>query len=113
MAVKARNHRQLGETQVQAIAQLFAVLSEPSRLRILQVLQRGPASVGEIMEETQLKQANASKQLAILHQAGVLEREKDGNLVRYSIRMPLILQMCDLVCSHLREDARMKAKMLA
>jgi DNA-binding transcriptional ArsR family regulator len=114
MKVKARVHKraELGEAQLQAVAELFSVLSEPSRLRILQVLQAGPATVGEIMAAASIKQANASKQLGILHQAGVLGREKEGNAVRYSIRLPLVFDLCDLVCTSLRDDALAKAKML-
>ena len=103
----------LGESQLEAVAELFAVLSEPTRLRILQMLQDGPASVGEIVETLDIKQANASKQLGILHQAGVLGREKDGNSVRYSIRMQLVFDLCGLVCNGLREEAEAKLKLLA
>src|SRR5688572_12777541 len=56
---------ELGEAQLRAVADLFSVLSEPTRLRILQMLQRGAATVGEIMLATGIKQANASKQLGI------------------------------------------------
>lgn len=101
------------EAQLQAVADLFATLSEPSRLRILQVLEAASASVGEIIAATGMKQANVSKQLGILHQAGVLAREKDGNLVRYSIRMPIVFDLCALVCGSLRDDARAKAKLLS
>jgi DNA-binding transcriptional ArsR family regulator len=103
----------LGDAQLQVVADLFATLSEPSRLRILQVLEAGPASVTQIVQATRMKQANVSKQLGILHQAGVLAREKDGNLVRYSIRLPLVFDLCALVCGSLREDARAKAKLLS
>jgi hypothetical protein len=64
------------------------------------------------MDAADIKQANASKQLGILHQAGVLAREKEGNQVRYSIRMPLIFDLCDLVCSSLRDEAEARAKLL-
>lgn len=103
----------LGEAQLQAVAELFAVLSEPTRLRILQMLQDGPASVGEIVQTLNVKQANASKQLGILHQAGVLGREKVGNSAHYSIRMPLVFDLCGLVCNGLREEAEVKLKLLA
>jgi DNA-binding transcriptional ArsR family regulator len=102
----------LGETQLQAVSELFAVLSEPTRLRILQLLQDGSASVSEIMETLDIKQANASKQLGILHQAGVLAREKAGNSAIYSIRMPLVFDLCGLVCNGLRQDAETKLKLL-
>ena len=109
---KQKKAEPLGEAQLRAVADLFAVLSEPTRLRILQMLEAGPASVGEIMEATGIKQANASKHLGILHQAGVLAREKDGNSVRYSIRLPLVFDLCALVCGSLREDALERAKLL-
>lgn len=102
----------LGEGQLQAVADLFAVLSEPTRLRILQMLQAGPASVGQIVQALQVKQANASKQLGILHHAGVLDRTKAGNTVRYSIRMPLVFDLCALVCNGLLEEARAKLESL-
>ena len=116
MVVKRKNAKAnaavLGEAQLQAVAALFATLSEPSRLRILQVLEAGPASVAEIMQATGMKQANASKQLGILHAAGVLGREKAGNSAIYSIRMPLVFDLCGLVCNGLREEAEAKLKML-
>jgi len=102
----------LGEAQVQAVAELFAVLSEPTRLKVLQLLQGGPATVTRIVEELGLKQANASKQLGILHQAGVCAREKSGTQVRYSIRMPLVFDLCALVCKRLHEEAEARAKAL-
>lgn len=106
-----RKTEKLGEAQLQAVGELFGVLSEPTRLRILQMLQDGPASVGEIVESLDIKQANASKQLGILHAAGILGREKDGNAVRYSIRMPLVFDLCKLVCNGLRDEAENKLKL--
>jgi DNA-binding transcriptional ArsR family regulator len=102
----------LGEAQLQAVSELFSVLSEPTRLKILQTLHQGPATVGQIMEATGLKQANASKQLGLLHQAGVLDRQKEGLTTRYSIRLPLVLELCDLVCASLQKQAKAKAREL-
>jgi DNA-binding transcriptional ArsR family regulator len=118
MKVRESTHKRakkemLGEAQLQAVSDLFAVLSEPTRLRILQMLQGGPASVSEIVETLAIKQANASKQLGILHQAGVLAREKAGNSAIYSIRMPLVFDLCQLVCNGLREEAESRLKLLA
>jgi DNA-binding transcriptional ArsR family regulator len=110
---KRAKKEKLGEAQLAVVAELFAVLSEPTRLRILQLLQDGPASVGEIMETLNIKQANASKQLGILYQAGVLGRTKEGNTVLYAIRMPLVFDLCGLVCNGLREEAVAKLKLLA
>src|SRR5690348_16038615 len=103
----------LGEAQFRAVADLFAVLSEPTRLRILQLLEEGPATVSEVVGRLGIKQANASKQLGILYQAGVLGRQKNGLSVRYSIRMPLVFDLCSLVCGRLRDEARERAKLLS
>jgi DNA-binding transcriptional ArsR family regulator len=107
-----RNGGGLAPAQVEAVAGLFGVLAEPSRLRILQMLHDQGASVGEIVERLKMKQANVSKQLGILFNAGVLGREKQGNVVRYSIRMPLVLELCDLMCERLKQEAERRAREL-
>jgi len=105
-------HRGLDAAQTQAVAGLFAALSEESRLRILQVLQEGPASVGELVERSGLKQANVSKQLGILQTAGIITRRQDGNRAIYSIKMPLVFDLCALVCRGVAEQAAEHAESL-
>jgi len=105
-------HRPLDAAQLQAVAELFAVLSEDSRLRILQILQAGPASVGELVERSGLKQANVSKQLGILLSAGVIARRQDGNRAIYSIKLPLVFKLCDLVCRGMAHQAAERAATL-
>ena len=73
-------------TQLAAVADLFGVLAEPSRLTVLQLLQAGPLGAGEIVERSGLKQANVSKQLGILQTAGLIERQAKGTRNCYSLR---------------------------
>ena len=105
-------HKPLEAPQLQAVADLFAVLSEPSRLRILQLLQHGSASVGQMVQRLGLKQANASKQLGILLSAGVIDRRQEGNRAIYSIAMPLVFDLCDLVCRGVARQAEQRAAAL-
>lgn len=105
-------HKPLGDSQIAAVADLFGVLAEPTRLRILQMLQSGPANVGQIVEELDIKQANASKQLGVLAAAGVVGRTQDGNRVVYAIAMPLVFDLCDIVCRGVAEQARERAAAL-
>ena len=105
-------HKSLDAAQLQAVAELFAVLSEGSRLRILQILQRGPMAVGELVEHSGLKQANMSKQLGILFSAGIIDRRQDGNRAIYSIKLPLVFEICELVCRGVAEQAAKRAAML-
>ena len=109
---RSHPHKPLEPAQLDAVADLFAVLSGPSRLRILQLLQNGPASVGEIVEKLSLKQANASKQLGILLNAGVIARRQEGNRAIYSIALPLVLDLCRVVCQGVTEQAVVRANAL-
>ena len=95
----------LDQNQLQAVAKLFDLLAEPTRLDILQNLKKKPLSVGQIVDATQAKQSNISKQLGILHDSGLLKRERQGNLIFYSIADPMIFDLCALVCGKLRKDA--------
>ena len=100
----------LREEQLEKVARMFAALAEPTRLRILQLLQEGPMNVGQIVERLGIKQANVSKQLAVLHQAALLERQRDGNQVHYSIGEPMIFELCGLVCAKIHRDATAEAR---
>lgn len=95
----------LDRGSLEAVAGLFAVLAEPTRLEILQALKASPLSVSGLVEVLGAKQANVSKQLGVLHAAGLLWRERDGNVVNYGIADPMIFQLCELVCGKLRRDA--------
>lgn len=79
------------------VADYFKVLSELSRLQVLCSLRSGPKNVTEIMEETGLGQANVSKHLKILAQAGIVFRTPQGVSVYYEISEPFIFELCELV----------------
>lgn len=95
-----------------SVAQVFTVLSEPTRLQILQLLRGGSHTVSEIVDSLEMKQANVSKQLGLLRQVGFVGREREGASVRYSITEPLIFDLCDLVCGKLRKDAEERIALL-
>lgn len=88
------------------MAHVFSVLGDPTRLRIVEQLRSGPLCVSELVDRLGAKQANVSKQLGVLHGAGLLGRERDGAQVRYFVSEPLVLELCDAVCAKLERDAR-------
>lgn len=98
----------LPSTALAPIADYFKVLSELSRLQVLCALRDGPKNVTEIMEETGLGQANVSKHLKILAQAGIVSRHPQGVSVYYEIAEPLIFELCELVGDRL--SARLAAQ---
>ncbi len=79
------------------VADYFKVLSELSRLQVLCSLKSGSKNVTEIIEETGLGQANVSKHLKILAQAGIVSRSPQGVSVYYEIAEPFIFDLCELV----------------
>jgi DNA-binding transcriptional ArsR family regulator len=99
----------LSAGQLDAVSRLFAVLSEPSRLSLLQALHDRPLTVNELVEATAMKQANVSKHLGVLHDHRLVKRERDGISVRYEIADPMIFSLCDLVCGKMKKDAQRAA----
>jgi DNA-binding transcriptional ArsR family regulator len=95
--------------QLEVVARLFAALSEPSRLILLQALHDGPLTVSELVEACDLKQANVSKHLGVLYDHRLVKRERDGISVRYQIADPMIFSLCDLVCGKMARDAKCAA----
>ena len=76
----------------------FSLLSEPSRLRIIQAICYAERSVQEIVEQTGLPQPNVSRHLALLHRSGVLSRRRVGTSVFYQVSDATISELCRLVC---------------
>ncbi len=95
--------------QLEAVARLFAVLSEPSRLVLLQALHDGPLTVSELVEASGMKQANVSKHLGVLHDHHLVRRERDGISIRYEIADPMIFSLCKLVCGKMERDVKCAA----
>ncbi len=98
-----------GAMQFDAIARLFQTLGDTTRLQILHILKESPAYVLELVDKTGLKQSNVSKQLGILHEAGLVARERHGNQIRYSIADPRIFDLCRLVCRKIHQEAKATA----
>ena len=96
----------MSSRQLAAVARLFAVLSEPSRLALLQALHAGPLTVGQLVADCSMKQANVSKHLAVLHDHRLVRRERDGTSIRYEIADPMIFSLCNLVCGKMQRDAK-------
>lgn len=99
IAKEMRSGRMLPTDEgLELIAARFRVLGEPSRLKLIRALMGGEMSVGQLTEATLLTQANTSRHLQTLTEAGILGRRKDGLSVIYFIADPGILDLCEHVC---------------
>lgn len=95
------------------VAGRFKALAEPARLLILNALRQGDASVTEIIEETGLGQANASKHLQMLHALGFVSRRRDGLRMVYGLADPDVFKLCDIVCGRIEHEHTARKKVLS
>ena len=104
----------LSDPMIEEVSQLFLALGDVSRLKILRTLLEveNPMSQGALVQATGLSQANASKHLAQLVRVGLVLREGRGNLVYFQPVLPLVGNVCALVCGHVTDRVKAAYKAL-
>ncbi len=65
---------------------VFTVLADPTRRRILDALQAGERSVGQLVEKVSIHQPGVSRHLRILKEAGMVNVRRDAQRRLYSVR---------------------------
>jgi DNA-binding transcriptional ArsR family regulator len=65
----------------------FDVIADPSRRRLLDLLLRGPAPVGDLVAATGMSQPNTSRHLGVLRRSGLVTARKAGQQRVYEIRV--------------------------
>jgi DNA-binding transcriptional ArsR family regulator len=91
---------------VELIARRFRVLGEPMRIKLLDRLRGGEATVNELAEALASSQQNVSKHLAVLAEVGILGRRKEGTHVYYRIVDEGVFGLCEQVCGSLEQQLR-------
>ena len=104
MSSQATVPHPLPDPLVELIAQRFRCLGEPMRIKLLDSLREGEATVGELQEATGASQQNVSKHLAILLNAGLVSRTKHGTRACYAIADEGVFELCEQVCGGLRRQ---------
>lgn len=89
----------------ESVARYFSVLGEATRLRILHALCQSERCVNEIIRETGLAQANVSRHLGLMYQAGLLARRREGTQVFYRVSDPMYVELCRTVLSQVAAHA--------
>ena len=96
------------------VASRFRVLGDATRLSIIRILlDEGELNVGEIVERLDTSQANISKHLRVLHDAGIVARRPDGTAAYFSVADPSLMPVCAIVCDRLRDQVAAEARTFA
>lgn len=81
----------------ESVARCFSVLGEPTRLRLLHALCQDERCVNDLIQATGLAQANASRHLGLMYQAGMLSRRREGTQIFYKLADPMYIGLCRTV----------------
>ena len=91
-------------------AELCKVFSNPTRLEILNLLRDKEMSVTELIEKTELSQANISQHLSIMRSKGIVISDRKGKNIYYRLTNPKIIKAFDIIREVLSE--RLSSRML-
>jgi DNA-binding transcriptional ArsR family regulator len=102
----AFDRTRLSDEALEMVARRFRSLGESTRLKILSKIEDGEKTVGQLVDQIGSSQANVSKHLKVLLDAGVLARRVQGTSVYYSISDPVILKICNVVCDGVADNLK-------
>ncbi|MBC8367843.1 winged helix-turn-helix transcriptional regulator [bacterium] len=91
---------------IQIQSALCKIMSNPRRVKILRLLEKGELSVGEIVEETGLRKAAVSQNLAPMRKLGLVDFRRDGQKIFYSLRAKKVIGACHAMGDLLIELAK-------
>lgn len=112
-ALDGADMKNMSREMVELVADCFKALADPARLRLLVELRKGEMTVGELVEATELGQANVSKHLALLHQLGYVRRRKEGLFSYYMLADTGIIQLCDIMCGRVEQRVASQSRTVA
>ncbi|WP_370324017.1 ArsR/SmtB family transcription factor [Euzebya sp.] len=97
--------RMLSDAEAHEVADLFALLADPTRTLILYaLLEAGELRVSEIAEAVDAGQSTVSHALRLLRTAGVVRQRREGRHMAYRLDDAHVRLLLDLSLEHLRED---------
>ncbi|NNN12647.1 MAG: winged helix-turn-helix transcriptional regulator [Acidimicrobiaceae bacterium] len=74
-------------------AEFFKALGHPSRIRVLELLSSGQKSVSELLPLVGINPPHLSQQLAILKRAGLVQTQREGTSIFYSLAFPELIDV--------------------
>ena len=72
------------------MSQVFKALSDPTRRRVLQLLQDGPMSAGELSDRFDVSKPTMSAHFSVLKEADLIHAEKVGKSIIYHLKLSVL-----------------------
>jgi DNA-binding transcriptional ArsR family regulator len=95
----------IDSTEAGRLADLFKLLGDPTRARILYaLLEAGEMCVCDISETVEVPESTASHALRLLRTAGIVRNRRAGRMVHYSLDDAHVRLLLDISLQHLRHD---------
>jgi ArsR family transcriptional regulator, lead/cadmium/zinc/bismuth-responsive transcriptional repressor len=99
----ARKASLMGPRTVEALADTFRVLGDPTRVRILDALSSGELCVCDIASLVGISESAASHQLRLLRGMRLVRPRRAGRLVYYAVDDQHILELLAQALTHVEE----------
>jgi len=96
----------------QLTSSLCHALNDPKRLLLLHALSLGPSSVSALAAVVDASVANVSQHLAVLRERGLVDTERDGLNIIYSLRYPELIDAIAALRAILRTEVRRRAEQM-
>ena len=95
---------QMQDQVFENVAELFALLSTPIRLKIISAVCQQEKNVSELLGEIDTTQPNMSQHLSTLYRAGILSKRREGTQIYYRLQSERVATLCRAVCTQVATE---------
>ncbi|WP_249192565.1 ArsR/SmtB family transcription factor [Weissella minor] len=92
--------------ELESAHDIFKLLSNPTRLQILYILEQGSLNVGQIVSVLDMEQSAISHQLALLREGHLIKMERVGKSIYYGLDDPHVLDIINETLEHVGHIAK-------
>jgi ArsR family transcriptional regulator len=93
-------------------AAFFKALASPVRIRLLEELRAGPATVGDLQQRLGLDSSNVSQHLALMRTQGLVVTRREGNRIWYAVLEKRIYSILDAARAIFENRVRASSRLL-
>jgi DNA-binding transcriptional ArsR family regulator len=97
---------QLDPQSIEGLTEIFRVLGDPTRVRILDALSRAELCVGELAAQLGLTESAVSHQLRLLRNTRIVRTRRDGRMIFYALDDKHVLTLFRQGLRHVQEPGR-------